>query len=352
MLESFEESGSRLRINPDGSLRSKGFGFVEFTEHIHALAALRKLNNNPEYANLAFGGPGVRAHTLLPSVMICCSDAKRLHGVSQALSRPVSERPRLIVEFTVENKGKLKEHERREQSAKRKAALAAPTSAEEPAAQATPDKARNRQKNGKRGPAVSVAIDPKESAATPTGESVPATEAAPLPAKATRGKSPKPGSNKRKAAAPSPNLKEAAPSESAPVPTKAARKKSPKPGSKKRKAAAAAREAAAAASPSAEAATNASTREKSPKPAAKKAAVSPKETSAPAPTPVAAKSAPRDKSPKPSPKKGGKVPAPPTVGAASATPRDKSPKPAARQPVASADSGLTQAGPRPKRQRK
>ena len=59
-METFEESGKRLRVNPDGSLRSKGFGFVEFTEHIHALAALRKLNNNPEFANVAFGGPAVR----------------------------------------------------------------------------------------------------------------------------------------------------------------------------------------------------------------------------------------------------------------------------------------------------
>lgn len=36
---------------------SKGFGFVEFTHHAHALAALRQLNNNPEYsAEYAAGG--------------------------------------------------------------------------------------------------------------------------------------------------------------------------------------------------------------------------------------------------------------------------------------------------------
>ncbi len=35
------------RTNPDGTPRSKGIGFVEFTEHEHALCALRQLNNNP-----------------------------------------------------------------------------------------------------------------------------------------------------------------------------------------------------------------------------------------------------------------------------------------------------------------
>ena len=59
LLESFHDSADRVRINEDGTLRSKGFGFVEFTEHIHALAALRKLNNNPEYASYAIGGPAV-----------------------------------------------------------------------------------------------------------------------------------------------------------------------------------------------------------------------------------------------------------------------------------------------------
>ena len=35
------------RPGPDGAPRSKGIGFVEFTEHEHALCALRQLNNNP-----------------------------------------------------------------------------------------------------------------------------------------------------------------------------------------------------------------------------------------------------------------------------------------------------------------
>lgn len=57
---------------------SRGFGFVEFQHHAHALAALRVLNNNPAYASLARG-------------------SSKKDGKS-----------RLIVEFAVENKAKLK----------------------------------------------------------------------------------------------------------------------------------------------------------------------------------------------------------------------------------------------------
>ena len=36
------------RVDPaDGLPRSRGLGFVEFTEHEHAICALRQLNNNP-----------------------------------------------------------------------------------------------------------------------------------------------------------------------------------------------------------------------------------------------------------------------------------------------------------------
>jgi len=37
------------RLDTNGKPRSKGFGFVEFVHHPHALAALRQINNNPEY---------------------------------------------------------------------------------------------------------------------------------------------------------------------------------------------------------------------------------------------------------------------------------------------------------------
>lgn len=34
-------------IDENGMARSRGYGFVTFTEHEHALEALRKINNNP-----------------------------------------------------------------------------------------------------------------------------------------------------------------------------------------------------------------------------------------------------------------------------------------------------------------
>jgi len=40
---------SAERNAAEGGLRSRGFGFVEFSQHAHALAALRQVNNNPSY---------------------------------------------------------------------------------------------------------------------------------------------------------------------------------------------------------------------------------------------------------------------------------------------------------------
>lgn len=43
------------------SKASRGFGFVEFKEHIHALECLRFLNNNPAFAWAAFRTPSLVA---------------------------------------------------------------------------------------------------------------------------------------------------------------------------------------------------------------------------------------------------------------------------------------------------
>ena len=58
-------SGLRARLEDDGvTARSKGYAFVEFSEHLHALAALRQLNNNPEYsATYAAGGAAAVSST-------------------------------------------------------------------------------------------------------------------------------------------------------------------------------------------------------------------------------------------------------------------------------------------------
>jgi nucleolar protein 4 len=68
---------------------SRGFAFVEFAEHLHALACLREINNNPRYSAQYVAG-GKHAATLL------------LHHTKNYESRGVQV-PRLIVEFTVEN---------------------------------------------------------------------------------------------------------------------------------------------------------------------------------------------------------------------------------------------------------
>ncbi|GMF28477.1 unnamed protein product [Phytophthora lilii] len=75
--------------------RSRGYGFVEFSEHLHALAALRILNNNPKYTSYAAG-------------RVATSGA------------PDSSKSRLIVEFALENHGKLKLREKRAADAAKK----------------------------------------------------------------------------------------------------------------------------------------------------------------------------------------------------------------------------------------
>ncbi|KAI9919075.1 hypothetical protein PsorP6_011672 [Peronosclerospora sorghi] len=79
----------------DQKPRSRGFGFVQFTEHLHALAALRELNNNPKYTMYAAGR-------------------------NAASSAPDSSKSRLIVEFALENHGKLKLREKRAADAVKK----------------------------------------------------------------------------------------------------------------------------------------------------------------------------------------------------------------------------------------
>ncbi|KAG2531723.1 hypothetical protein JM18_000958 [Phytophthora kernoviae] len=75
--------------------RSRGYGFVEFSEHVHSLAALRILNNNPKFTSYAA-------------------------GKTAGSSAPDSSKSRLIVEFALENHGKLKLREKRAADAAKK----------------------------------------------------------------------------------------------------------------------------------------------------------------------------------------------------------------------------------------
>jgi nucleolar protein 4 len=81
---------------------SKGYGFVEFRHHGHALAALRELNNNPMYSFNCVG-----AKELDP--------AKDGEGGGHALRRG-SSRNRPIVEFAIENTRKVQILERRKEN--------------------------------------------------------------------------------------------------------------------------------------------------------------------------------------------------------------------------------------------
>lgn len=72
---------------------SRGFGFVEFTHHVHALACLRELNNNPSYMKFVAGGGSAVPRK-----------KGRDKGAAEAL-----QPPRLIVEFAVENIAKAKQ---------------------------------------------------------------------------------------------------------------------------------------------------------------------------------------------------------------------------------------------------
>lgn len=76
---------------------SRGFGFVEFKHHAHALACLRELNNNLRYSSeFAAGGKAV-------------TEANKKRKSSKD---PIPV-PRLIVEFTIENKVKAKQQAER-----------------------------------------------------------------------------------------------------------------------------------------------------------------------------------------------------------------------------------------------
>jgi nucleolar protein 4 len=76
---------------------SRGFGFVEFQHHVHALSCLRELNNNPYYAKYTTGGM-----LTLPTKLN--KKSKRSKDTDEA-----PKTPRLIVEFTVENMAKARQ---------------------------------------------------------------------------------------------------------------------------------------------------------------------------------------------------------------------------------------------------
>lgn len=83
---------------------SRGFGFVDFTHHAHALACLREMNNNPTYSP-EYVPNGKRATQIKTD-----SKRKKKGVLPDDASEGIGSRvPRLIVEFTVENKAKAQQ---------------------------------------------------------------------------------------------------------------------------------------------------------------------------------------------------------------------------------------------------
>jgi len=77
---------SKDRIDANGKLRSKGFGFVEFQDHAHALAALRQLNNNPSYYGAA---KRLTVEFALENVLILRKREERFKKIQDKQGTPV-----------------------------------------------------------------------------------------------------------------------------------------------------------------------------------------------------------------------------------------------------------------------
>lgn len=55
-------------LSDDGTPVSKGYGFISFAEHEHALQALRKVNNNPDIFTVFKVSKGVGYSTVYSSI--------------------------------------------------------------------------------------------------------------------------------------------------------------------------------------------------------------------------------------------------------------------------------------------
>uniref|UniRef100_A0A7S0C8D2 RRM domain-containing protein n=1 Tax=Proboscia inermis TaxID=420281 RepID=A0A7S0C8D2_9STRA len=101
---------------------SRGFGFVEFQHHVHALAVLRELNNNPKYSEeyvnkgkkakaLVLGGKNSKKNKKQKVLKKDKADEEEGKQGGPAELKGDDGKikyPRLLVEFTVENKAKAR----------------------------------------------------------------------------------------------------------------------------------------------------------------------------------------------------------------------------------------------------
>ena len=96
---------------------SRGYGFVEFTHHAHALACLRELNNNASYSK-EYSMHGEKCSSMIKA-KAGSSGKKAPPSAGDFLGEDgMIKVPRLVVEFTVENKAKAnKQAERKKKQA-------------------------------------------------------------------------------------------------------------------------------------------------------------------------------------------------------------------------------------------
>ena len=90
---------------------SRGFGFVEFEHHAHALACLRELNNNTRYTEEYASGGKHAVMTRLREQRSRSKNKRKMAGGTDGGKSGDNKvkLPRLIVEFTVENIAKAKQ---------------------------------------------------------------------------------------------------------------------------------------------------------------------------------------------------------------------------------------------------
>ena len=108
----FEAAPAKGTKQPNGKKAlapSRGFAFAEFTHHVQALACLRELNNNPAYSEefATAGRSAANAARVAKN-----GPKKKKQKMEDGETRDVKI-PRLIVEFTVENKAKAKQQAER-----------------------------------------------------------------------------------------------------------------------------------------------------------------------------------------------------------------------------------------------
>ncbi len=97
------------RTTSDGSQRSKGIGFVEFTQHEDALVALRQLNNNPDVFGMDIGfylQLQVSNMYHMTSTIVITTTVPTNHH-----THPTGRERRPIVEFAIDNVKALKARE-------------------------------------------------------------------------------------------------------------------------------------------------------------------------------------------------------------------------------------------------